>query len=190
MCKALSGSSRALFPGARALRQPNFNCRTFPCRGYERGHAQRLLLAPAQDAPDTGGRPTLAGLGWLLQAIHDAVLDHFYDCLVHAQAAVHLGAEDLACASPEEVVWQEFLPGEEYDLNLFVERDGSVPAAVVLRKTGLKDGLVGNALGVERVERPDVADLGVRAARSLGLEGPIDLDALCDMMRKLVDCNH
>src|SRR5207244_8655820 len=34
---------------------------------------------------------------------------------------VHRGAEDLACASPEEVVWQEFLPGEEYDLNLFVE---------------------------------------------------------------------
>jgi carbamoyl-phosphate synthase large subunit len=89
---------------------------------------------------------------------------------------VHRGAEDLACASPEEVVWQEFLPGEEYDLNLFVERDGSVPAAVVLRKTGLKEGLVGNALGVERVERPDVAGLGMRAARSLGLEGPIDMD--------------
>ncbi|HKB75879.1 MAG TPA: ATP-grasp domain-containing protein [Myxococcales bacterium] len=89
---------------------------------------------------------------------------------------VHRGKDDLACASPEEVVWQEFLPGEEYDLNLFVERDGGVPAAVVLRKTGLKDGLVGNALGVERVERSDVAELGVRAARSLGLEGPIDMD--------------
>ena len=89
---------------------------------------------------------------------------------------VHRGADDLACASPEEVVWQEFLPGEEYDVNLFVERDGSVPAAVVLRKTRLKDGLVGNALGVERVERDDVAELGARAARSLGLEGPIDMD--------------
>src|SRR6267378_1169730 len=61
---------------------------------------------------------------------------------------VHRGADDLASASPEEVVWQEFLPGEEYDLNLFVERD----------------------------ERPDVAELGLRAARSLGLEGPIDMD--------------
>jgi carbamoyl-phosphate synthase large subunit len=93
---------------------------------------------------------------------------------------VHRGAGDLARASPEEVVWQEFLPGEEYDLNLFVERDGSVPAAVVLRKTGLKDGLVGNALGVERVERPDVAKLGIRAVRSLGLEGPIDMDIRLD----------
>ena len=89
---------------------------------------------------------------------------------------VHHGIEGLASAGVEEVVWQEFLPGEEYDLNLFVERDGSVPAAVVLRKTALKDGLVGNALGVERVERPDVAELGMRAVRSLGLEGPIDMD--------------
>ena len=89
---------------------------------------------------------------------------------------VHRGEGDLAFATREEVVWQEFLPGEEYDLNLFVERDGSVPAAVVLRKTGLRDGLVGNALGVERVDRPDVEELGVRAARSLGLEGPIDVD--------------
>ena len=47
---------------------------------------------------------------------------------------------------------------------------------MVLRKTGLKDGLVGNALGVERVERDDLAELGARAARSLGLEGPIDMD--------------
>ena len=89
---------------------------------------------------------------------------------------VHHRVHDLAFASGEEVVWQEFLPGEEYDLNLFVERDGSVPAAVVLRKTGLKDGLVGNALGVERVDRPDIEELGVRAARSLSLEGPIDMD--------------
>jgi carbamoyl-phosphate synthase large subunit len=93
---------------------------------------------------------------------------------------VHRGEEDMVHAAPGEVVWQEFLPGEEFDLNLFVERDGSVPAAVVLRKTGLKDGLVGNALGVERVDRPDVAELGVLAARSLGLEGPIDMDIRLD----------
>src|SRR6266481_9271320 len=82
---------------------------------------------------------------------------------------VHCAVEDLANAATGEVVWQEFLPGEEYDLNLFMERDGSVPAAVVLRKTGLKEGLVGNAVGVERIEHPDVAELGLRAARSLGL---------------------
>src|SRR5436309_1456367 len=99
MRKALSGSSRALLPEAGALKQPNFNCRTFPARSHGRGHARRLLLAPAQDAPDTGGGPTLAGLGWLLQAIHDAVLDHLHDRLVYPQAAVHLGAEELGEAA-------------------------------------------------------------------------------------------
>lgn len=89
---------------------------------------------------------------------------------------VHRAEADLSRVGSEEVVWQEFLPGEEFDLNLFVERDGSVPAAVVLRKTGLKEGLVGNALGTERVERPDLAELGMRAARALGLEGALDMD--------------
>jgi carbamoylphosphate synthase large subunit len=89
---------------------------------------------------------------------------------------VHRGPADLERAAGTEVVWQEFLPGEEYDVNLFLERDGRVPALVVLRKTGLKEGIVGNALGVERVERPDVAELAVRAVRALRLEGAIDLD--------------
>ncbi len=89
---------------------------------------------------------------------------------------VHRTLEDMARAGPEEVVWQEFLPGEEYDLNLFAERGGPVAAAAVLRKTGLKDGLVGNATGVERADRPAVADVGAAAARALRLEGPLDLD--------------
>ncbi len=89
---------------------------------------------------------------------------------------LHRRRQELEKAGAGEVVWQEFLPGEEYDVNLFLERDGRVPCAVVLRKTGLKDGLVGNALGVERVERPEVAELGIRAARALGLEGPLDVD--------------
>jgi len=89
---------------------------------------------------------------------------------------VHRWADDLEPAGPEEVVWQEFLPGEEYDLNLFLEADGRAACAVVLRKTGLRDGMVGNALGVERVEAPDVVELGLRAARALRLEGPLDLD--------------
>lgn len=89
---------------------------------------------------------------------------------------VHRTLGDMARAGPEEVVWQEFLPGEEYDLNLFAERGGPVAAAVALRKTGLKDGLVGNATGVERADRPAVADVGAAAARALRLEGPLDLD--------------
>lgn len=88
---------------------------------------------------------------------------------------VHRGPEDLAQAG-DDAVWQEFLPGEEYDANLFVERGGAVASSVLFRKTGLREGLVGNATGVERAHRPDVAELTARAARALHLEGPLDVD--------------
>jgi len=89
---------------------------------------------------------------------------------------VHRTAEEVVRTGPDEVVWQQFLPGEEYDVNLFLERDGSAPAAVALRKTGLKEGVVGNATSVERADRPDVAALGVAAGRALRLFGPLDVD--------------
>jgi carbamoylphosphate synthase large subunit len=47
---------------------------------------------------------------------------------------------------------------------------------VVLEKTELKDGLVGNALTVERVDDREVAELAAAAVRALSLEGPIDVD--------------
>jgi carbamoylphosphate synthase large subunit len=89
---------------------------------------------------------------------------------------VHRTLADLARVGGDEVVWQAFLPGEEFDVNLYVERDGRAPAVVVLRKTGLKEGEVGNATSVERVDRPDLAALAVAAARALWLEGPLDVD--------------
>jgi carbamoyl-phosphate synthase large subunit len=89
---------------------------------------------------------------------------------------VHRSLADLARVGTDEVVWQAYLPGEEFDANLYVERDGRVPASVMLRKTGLRDGEVGNATGVVRVDHPDVAALAAAAARALHLEGPLDLD--------------
>jgi D-alanine-D-alanine ligase-like ATP-grasp enzyme len=49
-------------------------------------------------------------------------------------------------------------------------------ATVVLKKTALKQGLVGNALAVKRTFEPRVAELAEAAVRALGLEGPIDID--------------
>jgi carbamoyl-phosphate synthase large subunit len=76
------------------------------------------------------------------------------------------------------VIWQEFMPGTEYDV-LFV-RHPDPPHAVVMmqvfEKTVLKDGRVGNALEVKPVEVPDVAWLAEAAARALGLTGPLDMD--------------
>ena len=89
---------------------------------------------------------------------------------------VHRDPADLAPAGPGEVVWQEFVPGPEYDLNLFVGPEGAVEAAVCLRKTGLKEGDFGNATAVERADRPDVVDLGAAVSRALRLVGPLDMD--------------
>jgi carbamoylphosphate synthase large subunit len=83
---------------------------------------------------------------------------------------------ELPASGPRELVWQEFIPGEEFDVNLFVERSGDATASVVLRKTSLRNGETGNAEGVERVDRPAVRDLAVRAARALQLSGPLDVD--------------
>jgi carbamoyl-phosphate synthase large subunit len=86
-------------------------------------------------------------------------------------------AADVEAAAPAgEVVWQEFAPGDEFDVNLFLERSGAVTAAVVLRKTALRDGLTGNAAGVARVDDGAVRDLAVTAARALELCGPLDVD--------------
>lgn len=87
--------------------------------------------------------------------------------------------------SPEEaknetrinIVYQEFIPGEEYDVNLFVFPKGKVRKVVILRKTLLKNGIVGNALKVERIENAtDIKHLAIYAAEKLNLEGPIDMD--------------
>jgi len=85
-------------------------------------------------------------------------------------------AAEVASVPGDDVVFQEFIPGEEYDVNLFVERDGAIAAAVVLRKTALRDGDTGNAAGVERAEHEGVRQVAVLAARALDLCGPLDVD--------------
>lgn len=84
--------------------------------------------------------------------------------------------EEVLAVPGNGLIWQEFAPGEEYDVNLFVERDGTVAASQVLRKTALREGLTGNAAGVERVEAPDVREVAERAVTALGLAGPLDVD--------------
>ena len=80
----------------------------------------------------------------------------------------------------ENVVCQQFMPGEECDLNMFVHPAGRVKAIVVLQKTLMKQGIVGNALSVQRVVARDMAEIGLRVARGLALEGPVDMDVRRD----------
>lgn len=82
--------------------------------------------------------------------------------------------ESIACLD-EGYILQEFASGTDYAPNLYVPRSGEA-VAIVLEKTKLKEGIVGNALEVRRVEVPDVAALALNAARALGFHGPLDVD--------------
>ncbi len=75
----------------------------------------------------------------------------------------------------DRYILQEFAPGTDYAPNLYVSRTGE-DVAIILEKTELKEGLVGNAVAVRRVDAPDVAQAALAAAHALGLYGPLDVD--------------
>jgi carbamoylphosphate synthase large subunit len=77
----------------------------------------------------------------------------------------------------DSTILQEFLPGTDYGPNVFLPRaPGAPPVVVVLEKTRLKEGIVGNASEVRRATAPDVVALACAAARELGFVGPLDVD--------------
>jgi len=86
-------------------------------------------------------------------------------------------------ASVAEPIWQEFISGIEYDVLLVLHPDK--PHALIMcqvfEKTELKEGRVGNAVGVKALnvtdpKAADVAALAENAARALALVGPLDMD--------------
>ena len=89
---------------------------------------------------------------------------------------IHPRLDDVPALIRADRVYQEFLPGDEFDVNVFADAEGLSLVSVVLKKTALKQGLVGNALSVKRTSEPRVAELAESAVRALGLEGPIDID--------------
>ncbi len=78
-------------------------------------------------------------------------------------------------ALDDHFILQEFMSGADYAPNLFIGRDGHA-IAVVIEKTKLKEGIVGNAAEVRRVTAPDVAELAIAAAKAMGFVGPLDID--------------
>ena len=89
---------------------------------------------------------------------------------------LYYNLEELFQETRTGLIFQEFIPGEEFDANLFIDRKGETVTGVVLEKTLLKEGLTGNAVAVERVEREDLVQLGEKAAHVLAMEGPVDMD--------------
>lgn len=70
---------------------------------------------------------------------------------------------------------QEFAPGAEFCPQLYIGADGHI-TSVVLRKTALKEGRVGNAAAVVRDTDTAVDALARQVAQALGLRGPVDMD--------------
>jgi carbamoyl-phosphate synthase large subunit len=83
---------------------------------------------------------------------------------------------EIPAALPRGRIYQEFLSGDEFDVNVFADAPGVPAVVVVLRKSALKFGDFGNAAAVERVEDREVGALAEAAVRSLSLEGPLDVD--------------
>lgn len=89
---------------------------------------------------------------------------------------VHDGV--VAPPPDRSLIWQQFMPGTEYDVQLLMDpAGGPCPLCLgVFAKTGLREGRTGNATGLERVDVPAVADIAVAAAMAMELRGPIDMD--------------
>lgn len=77
-------------------------------------------------------------------------------------------------ALDDHYLLQEFIPGPEYGPNVYLGSDEAL--VVVIEKTKLKQGIVGNAIETIVAQAEDVAELAVKAGRAIGLMGPLDLD--------------
>jgi len=87
------------------------------------------------------------------------------------------GSQELTSAD----LIQHFAPGREFAPMLFRNPEtGKVDVCVVVEKTELREGLVGNAVSVQRCEfdalTAHVAQVARTAVISLDLVGPVDLD--------------
>jgi carbamoyl-phosphate synthase large subunit len=104
---------------------------------------------------------------------------------------LHKDIAGLAEEKRGDIVYQQFASGLEFDVNLFMDQQGNMQACVVLLKTQLREGVVGNALAVERVQHKEVAELGRRACEAIGLTGPADIDIRFDRegIPKLLEIN-
>lgn len=118
-----------------------------------------------------------------------SALDHFGGPVVVKPRVGRGGRGVIVVDNPTDVDWallddsqivQEFAPGIEYAPMVYRPgTDSTTRIIVVVEKTGLKEGRVGNATHVKRVPTmaaPDVAKTALQATEALGLTGAADLD--------------
>ena len=86
------------------------------------------------------------------------------------------GGVPVPFGNDDSRIVQEFLPGQEYVVNLYLARLPEHDVVQVFEKTELRDGEIGNAVSVRAAQVPDVAVLARTAAAAIGLAGPADVD--------------
>ncbi len=89
---------------------------------------------------------------------------------------------DWAATDSSHIV-QTFAAGTEYNPQVYRSPRTGEATVIVLRKTVLKQGRVGNAAATERLAdgaAPEIATIAVAAAEALDLVGPLDLDVRLD----------
>ncbi len=91
---------------------------------------------------------------------------------------IYYNKNELEKETRQDIIFQEFASGDEFDLNLCIDsqKPHRILASRVLKKTSLKNGIIGNAQAVKRVCDTEVKRLGEQAALRLGLIGPLDID--------------
>jgi carbamoyl-phosphate synthase large subunit len=86
------------------------------------------------------------------------------------------------------VMLQEYLPGEEYSVDVYVSRDGRVVAAVPRVRMKVDSGI---AVASRTVRAPDVAEAAMRTAEIVGIRGAanIQFKRAADGVFKLLEVN-
>ncbi len=163
---------------------------------WQYGDRWPVMVSPAQ-AVETANDKYLTALAlaahevpvpyFLLpsQAWTPAIIKHTLGWPCISKPRVGRGGREVALHDPadfaairalsDDYILQEFIPGADYAPNVFSGFDGH-NQVIVLEKTELKNGIVGNALSVRRVTDRAVGATALMAAKALGLTGPLDID--------------
>ncbi|HEY2876459.1 MAG TPA: ATP-grasp domain-containing protein [Reyranella sp.] len=97
--------------------------------------------------------------------------------------------EDLeALPKDGSLLLQEFLPGEEYSVDVYVCRDGRVVAAVPRERMKIDSGI---AVASRTINVPDVTESAVRTAEMIGIRGTanVQFKRAADGVFKLLEVN-
>jgi carbamoyl-phosphate synthase large subunit len=97
--------------------------------------------------------------------------------------------EDLeALPKDGSFLLQEFLPGEEYSVDVYVRRDGRVVGAVPRERMKIDSGI---AVASRTINLPEVIDSAVKTAETIGIRGTanVQFKRAADGIFKLLEVN-